>query len=96
VLRSELVPNIQEVEDDRHPRWDTPSSTPKKEWKSTISTMKRTASILTEPVELAPFRLSLFLTCLLPGVHILRCQGANGTRKLALISEFLDSWHAFI
>jgi hypothetical protein len=30
------------------------------------------------------------------GVHILWCQGANGTQKLVLISEFLDSWHALI
>jgi hypothetical protein len=35
-------------------------STPKKEWKSTIHSMKRASSVLTEPAELALFRLSLF------------------------------------
>jgi hypothetical protein len=46
-------------EDDRRPRWDTPLSTPKKEWKSTIHSM-RASSVLTEPAESAPFRSSLF------------------------------------
>jgi hypothetical protein len=44
-----------EAEDDRRPRWNTASPTAKKEYKSTISTMKRTASALTEPVASAPF-----------------------------------------
>jgi hypothetical protein len=52
-------------EDDRRPRWDTASPTTWKEWKSMIATMKREASALTEPVALAPFRASLFPTCLL-------------------------------
>jgi hypothetical protein len=52
-------------DDDRRPKWDTASPTTKKEWKSTISTMKREASALTEPVASAPFRASLFPTCLL-------------------------------
>jgi hypothetical protein len=54
-----------DLEDDCRPRWDTASPTTKKEWKSTISTMKREASALTEPVVSAPFRASLFPTCLL-------------------------------
>jgi hypothetical protein len=40
------------MEDDRRPRWNTPSSAPKKEWKSTISHMKRASStvqVLTLP-----------------------------------------------
>jgi hypothetical protein len=36
-----------------------------KEWKSSISTMKREASALTELVASAPVRASLFPTCLL-------------------------------
>jgi hypothetical protein len=35
------------------------------EWKFTIHSMKRTSSVLTEPAELAPFRLLLFPSCLL-------------------------------
>jgi hypothetical protein len=50
-------------DDDRRPKWDTASPTTK-EWKW-ISTMKREASALTEPVASAPFRASLFPTCLL-------------------------------
>jgi hypothetical protein len=53
-----------EVEDYRRPWWDTPSSAPKKEWRSTFSNM-RASSTLTEPAESAPFRLSLFPGCLL-------------------------------
>jgi hypothetical protein len=61
------VQEVEKVDDDRRPRWDTPS-VPKKEWKSTISTMKRASSTLTEPAESAdtvPFRSSLFPGCLL-------------------------------
>jgi hypothetical protein len=64
------------VEDDRRPQWDTPSSAPKKEWKSTISAMKRTSSVLTEPAESAPFRLSLFPTSLLHAEADLRTKKA--------------------
>jgi hypothetical protein len=58
------VQEVEKVEDDRRPRWDAPSSVPKKEWKSTISNMKRASSTLTEPAESAPFRSSLFPGCL--------------------------------
>jgi hypothetical protein len=56
---------VKEVQDnDRRPKWDTASPTTK-EWKSAITTMKREASALTEPEALAPFRASLFPSCLL-------------------------------
>jgi hypothetical protein len=63
-----------EVEDDRRPRWDTPSSSPKKEWKSTISSMKTTSSVLMEPAESAPFRSSLLSPSLLHAEADLRTK----------------------
>jgi hypothetical protein len=84
-----------DLDDDRRPRWDAASPTTKKEWKSTISTMKRTASALTEPVALAPFRASLFFTCLLHAEADLKPKkafkeatlstGAAGACGLALV-----------
>jgi hypothetical protein len=53
------------VDDDCRPRRDTPSSKPKKEWKTSIQYMKRASSTLMEPVESAPFRSSPFPNCLL-------------------------------
>jgi hypothetical protein len=54
-----------EVDDDRHPRWDTPLSKPNVDWESTISASKKSASALTELAESAPFKLSLFPASLL-------------------------------
>jgi hypothetical protein len=65
-----------EVEDDRRPRWDTTSTKPKVEWKSTISAMKKTASALTEPAESASFRSSLFPASLLHAEADLRTKKA--------------------
>jgi hypothetical protein len=62
-----------EVEDDRRPRWDTPSSKPKVDWKSSISALKKTASALTEP---AAFRSSLFSASLLHAEANLRSKKA--------------------
>jgi hypothetical protein len=63
------VPAAQDAkevqDDDRRPKWNTAPPTTKKEWKTSISTMKREASALTEPEGLAPFRASLFPSCLL-------------------------------
>jgi hypothetical protein len=56
----------KEVQDDDHrPKWDTAPPTTKKEWKTSINSMKREASALTEPEASAPFRASLFPSCLL-------------------------------
>jgi hypothetical protein len=67
-LRQLGVPTAQEAkevqDDDRRPKWDTAPPT-SKEWKTSIYTMKRKASALTEPEASAPFRASLFPSCLL-------------------------------
>jgi hypothetical protein len=55
----------QEEDDNRRPKWDTAPPTTKKEWKSSIGSMKKMASTLTEPDASAPFRASLFPSCLL-------------------------------
>jgi hypothetical protein len=47
-----------------------------KEWKTSISKMKRAASAVTEPVASAPFRASLFPTCLLHAEADLRPKKA--------------------
>jgi hypothetical protein len=67
-LRQLGVPAAQEIQDendDRRRKWDTAPPTKKKEWKSSIGTMKKMASALTEPDALALFRASLFPSCLL-------------------------------
>jgi hypothetical protein len=53
------------VEDDRLPKWDTPSTKTKVDWETSISALKKTESALTEPSESAPFRSSLFPSSLL-------------------------------
>jgi hypothetical protein len=63
-----------EAEDDRRLRWDTPSSKPKVDWKSSISALKKTASALTEPAGSAPFRSSLFPASLLHAEADLRSK----------------------
>jgi hypothetical protein len=45
-----------EEEDDRLPKWDTPSTKPKGDCETSISALKKTVSSLTEPPESAPFR----------------------------------------
>jgi hypothetical protein len=62
------VPAAREAkdeDDDRRPKGDTAPPTTKKEWKSSIGSMKKAASALTEPEASAPFRASLFPSCLL-------------------------------
>jgi hypothetical protein len=60
------VQEAKEVQDDdRCPKWDTAPPTTKKEWKTSINSMKREASALTEPEASAPFRASFFPSCLL-------------------------------
>jgi hypothetical protein len=71
---STTEPAKTEVEDDRLPKWDTSSTKPKVDWETTISALKKTASALTEPSELAPFRLSLFPTSLLHAEADLRTK----------------------
>jgi hypothetical protein len=51
--------------DNRRPGWKTDVPTSKKDWKTSITRINRAASALTEPVASAPFRASLFPTCLL-------------------------------
>jgi hypothetical protein len=63
-------------DNDRRQRWKTDVPTSKKDWKTSITKMKRTASALTEPVASAPFRMSLFPTCLLHAEADLRPKKA--------------------
>jgi hypothetical protein len=49
-----------EEEDDRLPKWETPSTKPKVDWETSSSTLKKTVSSLTEPPESAIFRSSKF------------------------------------
>jgi hypothetical protein len=78
-LRQLGVPTAQEAkevqDDDRCPKWDTALPTTKKEWKTSIYSMKREASALTEPKALAPFRASLFPSCLLHAEADLKTKG---------------------
>jgi hypothetical protein len=84
-----------EVDDDRRPRWDTPSSKPKVDWESTISALKKSASALMEPAESAPFRSSLFPASILHAKADLRskrafkdevlCMDAAGACGLSLV-----------
>jgi hypothetical protein len=71
-------PKVDKVdsEDRRRLRWKTDVPTSRKEWKTSITRMKRTASALTEPVASAPFRSSLFPTCLLHAEADLRPKKA--------------------
>jgi hypothetical protein len=64
-LRVPAAQKAQEEDDDRRPKWETAHPTTKKEWSSTIGTMKRMASAFTEPDESALFRASQFPSCLL-------------------------------
>jgi hypothetical protein len=54
-----------EEEDDRLPKWETPSTMPKVDWETSISTLKKTVSTLTEPPESVIFRSSKFPPSLL-------------------------------
>jgi hypothetical protein len=83
------------VEDDRLPKWVTPSTKPKVDWETSISVLQKTASALTEPSESAPFRSSLFPSSLLHAKADLRSKkpfkdevlrmDAAGARGLALV-----------
>jgi hypothetical protein len=65
-----------EEEDDRLPKWDTPSTKPKVDWETSISALKKTVSSLMEPPESAPFRSSKFPTSLLHAKADLRVKKA--------------------
>jgi hypothetical protein len=65
-----------EEEDDSLPKWDTPSTKPKVDWKTSISALKKTVSALTEPPESAPFRSSKFPSSLLHAEADLRSKKA--------------------
>jgi hypothetical protein len=54
-----------EEEEDRLPKWETPSTVPKVDWKTSISTLKKAVSTLTEPPESVIFRSSKFPPSLL-------------------------------
>jgi hypothetical protein len=67
-MRQLAVPaaqKAQEEDDDHRPKWETAHPTTKKEWSSTIGSMKRMVSNLTEPNKSALFRASQFPSCLL-------------------------------
>jgi hypothetical protein len=65
-----------EEEDDRLPKWETPSTKPKVDWDMSISTLKKTVSSLTEPPESAIFRSSKFRPSLLHAEADLRVKKA--------------------
>jgi hypothetical protein len=67
-LRQLGVPAAQEAQEednDCRRKWDTAPPTTKREWKSSIALMKKKTAALTEPDASAPFRASLFPSCLL-------------------------------
>jgi hypothetical protein len=64
-LKVPAAQEAQEEDDDRRLKWDTAPPTTKKEWKSSIALMKKKTSALTKPDASAPFRVSLFPSCLL-------------------------------
>jgi hypothetical protein len=63
-----------EEEDDRLPKWDTPSTKPKVDWETSISTLKKTVSSLTEPPESASIRSLKFPASLLHAEADLRLK----------------------
>jgi hypothetical protein len=63
-----------EEEDDRLPKWDTPSTKPKVDWETSISVLKMTVSSLTEPPESASFRSLKFPASLLRAEADLRVK----------------------
>jgi hypothetical protein len=56
---------VKEEAVDQRPQWETARPTMKKEWSSSITSMKRKASVLTEADESALFRASQFPSSLL-------------------------------
>jgi hypothetical protein len=68
-LAAPAVPHVKEEDIDRRPKWETARPTLKKEWSSSITSMKsslkRKASVLTEADESALFRTSQFPSSLL-------------------------------
>jgi hypothetical protein len=67
-MRQLAVPAVQQVKEediDRCPKWETARPTMKKEWSSSIMSMKRKASVLTEADESSLFRASQFPSSLL-------------------------------
>jgi hypothetical protein len=65
-----------EEEDYRLPKWETPSTVPKLDWETSISTLKKTVSTLTEPPESVVFRSSKFPPSLLHAEADLRSKKA--------------------
>jgi hypothetical protein len=65
-----------EEEDDRLPKWETPSTVPKVDWETSISTLKKTVLTLTEPPESVIFRSSKFPPSLLHAEADLRSKRA--------------------
>jgi hypothetical protein len=63
-----------EEEDDRLPKWDTPSTKPKVDWETSISSLKKSVSSLSEPPESAPFRSLKFPSSLLHAEADLRLK----------------------
>jgi hypothetical protein len=63
-----------EEEDDRLPKWDTPSTKPKVDWETSISTLKKTVTSLAEPPESASFRSLKFPSSLLHAEADLRVK----------------------
>jgi hypothetical protein len=55
----------EEEDDDHRPKWETAPPTTKREWKASITLMKRKTATLTECDTSAPFRVSEFPSCLL-------------------------------
>jgi hypothetical protein len=46
------TPKVKSEEEDyRLPKWETPSTVPKVDWETSISTLKKSVTTLTEPPE---------------------------------------------
>jgi hypothetical protein len=61
----DALKKAEDEDDDRCSKWEMAPPTTKREWKASISLMKRKTSTLTECDALAPFRVSEFPSCLL-------------------------------
>jgi hypothetical protein len=81
-----------EMDDDRRPRWDTPSSKPKVDWEFTISASKQSTSTLMEKAESAPFRSSLFPASILHAEADLRSKRAFKDEALRTDAAGVASW----
>jgi hypothetical protein len=68
--------NAEDEDDDRRPKWKSAPPTAKREWRASITLMKKKANALAEDDASAPFRVSQFPSCLLHAEADLRPKKA--------------------